>query len=285
MSDFLLGKDVYSQGKKSLKSLCKHQQTLANPIVPIFLIIDIKINLVRNKDYIPRIIPLTHKLDEPGNKSIVLITKDPSTAYRNTLTAKDCPTEDTFNQILSLTKLKSFAKDPRKLTRLFKENDIIVADNRVHKFLPNILGATFYVKNKKVPFMVQMAKPSATAQLVKSKKSNKLKDERCDPKYVYKQIESIVGNTSYIPSDNGTCLSFKIGYTNWEESDLLANINDIISYMTDAKYLPVGGTLKNVSNIGSVHVKTGESVSLPVVTASAEEATGDDQDDDSDFYF
>ncbi|RLV95634.1 Ribosome biogenesis protein UTP30 [Spathaspora sp. JA1] len=282
MSDFILGNEPYTQGKKSLKSLCKHHD---KNTIPIFLIMNIKIHLVKTKDYIPRIIPLTHKLDIPTNKSIVLITKDPSTAYRTTLTTKDCPTEDTFNQIISLTKLKSISKDSRKLTKLFKENDIIVSDNRVHKFLPSILGSQFYIKNKRVPFMVQMAKPSATAKLVKSKHSTKLKDERCDPKYVYKQIESIVGNTSYIPSDNGTCISFKIGYTDWEDSDLLKNINDIIEYLTSEKYLPVGGTLKSIDNITSVHVKTAESVSLPVYSTSGEELEVDGEENDSDFDF
>ena len=289
MSDtFLLGQESSKAGKKSFRTL-KSQTNLetggsnANSQgEAIFAVINCKIPLGKKKDYTPRIIPLTHKLDEAANKSILLITKDPSTDYRPQLEEKDCPTEDMFNQIYSLKRLKSIAKDPKKLFKAFKEFDIIVADNRVHKFLPQILGTPFYAKNKKLPFMIQMAKPSPTASLVKGKKSTKLKDNRCEPKYVARQMNSIVNNTNFLPPVNGNCVSIKIGYTNWKESDLLTNLNDVLLYLVDEKYKPVGGMLNNVKNIGSIFVKTGESISLPVYKAEEE---GVEEENDSDFDF
>ncbi|KAK7681255.1 hypothetical protein QCA50_015642 [Cerrena zonata] len=155
-SKFILGRSAEKTGKKSIQG---------------------KISYIKKKDYTPRVIPVTHKLDKLENKSILLITKDPSTPYRKALTEKDSPTEDVFNRIYTLTKVKLIAANPKNCVRLYKEYDIVVADHRVHKFLPNILGATFYEKNHKVPFMVQMARPSADANLVKGKKSTKLKDE------------------------------------------------------------------------------------------------------------
>lgn len=285
-STFILGKEAFAEGKKSAKALSSHitKEKGAEHLEPIFLIINTKIYLTKVKDYTPRIIPLSKGLDKLENKSILLVTKDPSLPYRDALTKKDSPTEDVFNQIYTLTKLRHISKDPRKLTNLFKEFDIIVADNRVHKFLPDILGARFYVKNKKIPYMVQMAKPDKDAKLVKGKKSAKLKDDRCEPDYVRYQMKSIVRNTSYIPSATGTCISIKIGYSNWKPEEIMTNANDVLKYLIEPKFQPVGGLLRTTKNLVSIHIKTSESISLPVLQKEVEKENEED-DDDSDLDF
>jgi ribosome biogenesis protein UTP30 len=282
MSSFILGDEAYKNGRKSIKSLTANSRQEGVEDAAIYLIINIKIQLTQTKDYTPRVIPLTHKLDKLENKSVLLVTKDPSTPYRQALTEKDSPTEDVFNQIYTLTKLRSLAKDPKKIYKLFKEFDIVVADNRVHKFLPGTLGAQFYLKNKKVPFMVQMAKPSYDAQLTKGKKSHKLKDDRCEPKYVKGQMKSIAGNASFIPPCNGNCLSIKAGYTSWLDKDVMKNIDDILRYLVEEKFKPVGGVLRSINNIGGVHLKTSESISLPILIKEEEKV---EEGEDSDFEF
>lgn len=280
---FILGEQAFKTAKKSLASLKKHHENDSN--IAINLIINIKIQLVRTKDYRPRIVPITYKLDKSTNKSILLVTKDPSTTYRDELTKKDCPTEDVFRDIYSFKKLKSLSRNRKNLIRIFKEYDLIVSDIRVQKFLPNILGEVFYAKNKKVPFIIQMAKPSKNAELVRSKQ-NKLKDERCDSKYVGLQIDSIVENTNYIATTNGDCLSLKIGYCDWKLNNLLGNLNDVIDYLINEKYLPIGGILKALDNLGNIHVKTSDSISLPVYIKHKDgEKELDDEDDNSDFDF
>lgn len=284
-SPFILGSNALFDGKKSVKSLSNHisQEKGQNHHEAIYLIINTKIYLTKTKDYTPRIIPLSKGLDKLETKSVLLITKDPSVPYREALTKKNSPTEDVFNQIYTLTKLKLLSKDPKKLSKIFKEFDLIVADNRVHKFLPTILGARFYVKNKKIPFMVQMSKPDKDAKLVKGKKSTKLKDDRCEPEYVRYQMKSIVRNTSYIPPANGTCISIKVGYTDWKAQEVLTNIDDVLSYLIDSKFQPVGGLLRTPKNLVSVHVKTSESISLPIF--KQEEIKGDEDEYDSDLDF
>ncbi|KAK6464006.1 ribosomal protein L1/ribosomal biogenesis protein [Scheffersomyces coipomensis] len=287
-SEFILGEEAFKNGSKSLKSLINQTAKTSTTPQAIYVSINIKIKLTSKNDYIPRIIPLKYKLDKVENKSILLITKDPSTPYRHALTEKDSPTEDVFNQIFTLTKLKSLCKNKKDLT-LFKEYDLIVADHRVHKFLPQILNEKFYIKNKKLPYMIQMAKPTPKSQstLTASKKnSTKLKDDRCEPKYVYHQMKSIVGNTSYVPKSNGNCLFIKVGYTDWNTTQLLSNVNDVISYLTDLKHAPVGGVLKSVDNLGNIHVKTSESISLPVyIIANVDDKNDDDDGDNSDYDF
>jgi ribosome biogenesis protein UTP30 len=285
VSSFILGQSALADGTKSAKSLASHIGKENGPThhEAVYLIINTKIYLTKIKDYTPRIIPLSKGLDKLENKSVLLVTKDPSLPYRDALTKKDSPTEDVFNQIYTLTKLKHISKDPKKLTKLFKEFDIIVADNRVHKFLPDILGARFYVKNKKIPFMVQMAKPDKDARLSKGKKSTKLKDDRCEPEYVRYQMKSIVRNASYVPSATGTCISVKIGYSDWKPEELLTNANDVIKYLVEPKFLPVGGLLRTPKNLVSVHIKTSESISLPIFKQKEDIKEEDDDDSDLDF--
>lgn len=266
LSSFLLGNKAYEDGRKAVKSLLVHSVAEKGPgnNEPVYLIINTSSPLLRQKDYTPRIIPVTNSMGKYGEKSILLVTKDPSTPYRKALSEKGSPTEDIFNQIYSLTKLRTLAKDPRKLKKMSKEFDVIVSDVRVFKFLPEVLGEIFYRKNKKLPFMIQMAMPDPNAHLVKSKKSSKLKDERCDPRYIKSQIKSIVKNTYFIPSANGTCLSIKVGFSNWPTNHILQNIDDVLRYLVLPKYAPVGGVLRKIENIKSLHVKTSESASLPI---------------------
>lgn len=261
---FCLGPDAHKATRMAVRALVAHSQEQGKA-EPIYLILNSAKPMVRKKDYTPRVIPVTNRIGKLLDKSVLLITKDPSTLYRAALTEKDCPTDDVFNHIYSLTKVKSLAKDPKRLARAFKEFDIVVADNRIHKFLPNILGPQFYVKNKKVPFMVQMARPSPESQaLLKRTPTTKLKYERCEPRYVAAQMKAIARNTYFIPPANGTCVSIVVGNTAMDSAEVVANVNDVVSYLVDPKNLPVGGLLGATQNIVSAHLKTSESVSMEV---------------------
>lgn len=267
-NSFLLGEEALKSGKRSLRSLSSHSRSSkGEKAEAVYVVINSKIKFTKSKEYVPRIIPLTKKLDSLENKSVLLVTKDPSIPYREKLTEKGSPTEDVFSDIFSFKRLKSQAKDGRKLIKIFKEYDIVVADNRIHKFLPDVLGFQFFYKNKKIPYMVQMALPEQDAMLTRGKKSTKLKDDRCDPKYVKSQMKAIARNAAFVAPHNGTCVVLKVGYTDWSTSDLLTNINDIVTYLTNQKYLPVGGMLRSVKNIESVHLKTSDSISLPLYKA------------------
>lgn len=280
---FALGSDAYGKARTSVNALISHQRSEGRPTAAIYLTINVNIKLAKSKDYRPRVIPLSHKLDKISNKTVLFISKDPASHYRDILTAKDSPTEDAFKEIISLKKLKLKSKSPKTLIKLYKENDIIVADNRVHKFLPDVLGTTFYARKKKVPFMLQMAKPDPSAKLRRTQQ-NKLKDDRCDVEYVYKQLKSIVGNTSFVPTINvGDVISLKIGYANWVVDDLIENINDIVKYLKNEENRAAIGAAINLENLVSVNVRGEGSISLPVSERSKE--TGQKEDDDSDFDF
>lgn len=272
---FLLGNDAREEAKRSIKGLVAHVRNSAEDPAhhhePLYLVLNTKIFLVKEKDYTPRIIPVTHKLHKIDEKTILLIARDLS--YREEFTKKDLPTEDLFHQIIPFQKIKLIAHSQKGLLRLFKENDIVLADNRVHSKLPDILGAQFYGKNKKVPFKVQMAKP------LPGRRTQGKVDQLCDPKYVRGQIKAILGNTYFIPPANGNCIHIVIGYLDWKVSEILTNINDVISYLIDDKYLPVGGLLHKVENLHSVLIKTSTSVALPIMKKREEKAEESDLSD------
>lgn len=265
---FLLGHDAREEAKKSIRALAAHSQSAGAEPERLFLVLNTKIHLVKTNDHTPRIIPVTHKLHAVDSKSIALITRDLS--YRAHLTKAGAPTEDLFHQIIPFSKVKLMGHSSKALLRLYKENDLVLADTRIHARLPDILGLQFYGKNKKVPFKVQMARQVP----------GQPKNDACDPKYVRAQVKAIVGNTLFIPPAGGTCIHIVVGYTDWKVSAVLANINDVILYLVDDKYQPVGGLLHKVENLHSVLLKTSDSVALPVMKKAEEHAESDNSDYD-----
>ncbi|CAI5757856.1 unnamed protein product [Candida verbasci] len=271
---FVLGDEALNNSKKSLNALRSNDQESI-----IYLIINVKKKLIRSKDYIQRIIPISNKINALTNKSVLLITKDDQ-SYKSEL-LKDELTQDIFNDIIPIRRLKK--KNKKELVKLFKESDYIIADHRVNKFLPNILGSIFYHKNKKLPYILQMARPTTDKSKLRISKENKLKDDRCEVKYVYKQIKSIVENTSYLPTD-GDCLCIKIGMTNVSTNKIIENINDVINYLLDEKNLPNGGVL-TLNQLGNIYVKTSESISLPISIKEETTEINEEDEANSDYDF
>lgn len=269
---FLLGDKAREEAKRLIKGLFAHVQE-SGPTA-VYLVLNTKIPMVKQNDQTPRIIPITNKLHKVDEKAIVLIVKDPALYYRAELTKAGSPTEDLFHQILGFTKTKLIGHSTKGLLRLFKENDIVVADTRIHKRLPDVLGPQFYAKNKKVPYVVQMARAEPRSTHGKT-------ETLCDPKYVRSQIRSILGNTSFIPPAGGTCLHIVVGYSSWKVLEVLANINDVMCYLVEEKHKPVGGLL-SMTNVHSVLLKTCDSIALPVYKAKGKI---EEEEEDSDLDF
>lgn len=275
---FLLGDDAREQAKKSIKGIIAHVRSSSAGAPthhePLHLVLNTKIFLVKQKDFTPRIIPVRHKLHKIDEKTVLLISRDLS--YREVLTKKDSPTEDLFHQIIPFQKIKLIAHGQKGLLRLYKENEIVLADARIHSKLPEILGSQFYGKNKRVPFKVLMAKP------IPGQRSTGKTDQLCDPKFVRGQLKAVLGNAYFIPPANGNCIDIVVGYLDWKVSEILENIDDVISYLTDAKFQPVGGLLQKVENLHSVLIKTSNSVAMPVMNKKEDAA---EESDDSDLDF
>lgn len=275
---FLLGDEAREEAKKSIKGLVAHAKASdEDHHSALYLVINTKIHLVKENDHTPRIIPLTHKLHKIDERTICLITNDPVNFYKDELQKKGLPTEDLFRQIISFTKAKLFGHSKKALVRLYKENEVILADARIYKKLPDVLGPQFYARNKKVPYIIQMAKPEPGIR------THGKRELRVDPKYVRNQVKAITGNTSYIPPAGGFCFHVVVGYTDWKTLEILTNINDVILYFVDETYKPVGGLLGKLSNLHSVLIRTSDSIAMPVMKKKEEAAEEDESGSEFDF--
>lgn len=219
----------------------------------IQLIIHTEKKLGIKKDYIPRVIPLKHnKMSKVKDMRILLITKDPANKYRDVLTSNEL-TSDTFKEIISVKNLKRRFRGS-KLTSLYKEFDMVVADFRVHHLLPALLGSRFYHSSKKTPYMVRINKE------VKHKGAKM--DETIDPVYLKAQLKSICRNTSYMPNEDN-CINVKVGFVSTHTAkQILENIQDVIEFLSDKNMKPSGGVIKG--SIKSLQVKTASSASIPI---------------------
>lgn len=250
--------DVATRALESLLAHCESDSNLKQD-KNIHMIIYTGKKMGIQKDYVPRIIPLRScKLNKPKDLRILLITKDPSTKYRETL-GNDESTSDLFKEIISIKNLKRRFRGS-KMTHIYREFDLIVADFRVHHLLVDILGNRFYHGNKKLPFVIRFSKQTPL-------KGKKMPDE-CDPSYVRAQLRSICKNTSYVPN-NDNCLSVKIGIVGKTSvAEMIDNAHDVMQFLSDKSKKPQGGVLKG--GILSVFVKTSNSPSLPVYEKSQE---------------
>lgn len=271
---FIFDKSSYKTSLKSLKALKSHIKASAdgNTKTPIHLIINLSNPIIKKNDYIPRIIPLPHKIDKASGKTILLITKDPSTPYRDVLMRKGSPTQDYITEIITLKKLKKIARNTKSLEKLYNEYELILCDHRIQKFLPGLLGVKFLKNKNKLPFLVQMSKPDVDNKLIQQKNKHKLKDENCDAEYVLKQLKVIARNTKFVPNESGTVLDVRIGFDDMEILQLLENIDTILKYLIDNKNLKsIIGVKENeklikggIKMYRDVHIKTSESISLPI---------------------
>ena len=261
---FLLGDSSRENAKRAIRGLMAHVAKSSkdgSSGALLYLVINTKTPVVSKSDQTPRIIPVTNKLHKIDEIRIALIARDGS--YRAHIMEKGSPTEDLFHEIIPYTKAKLIGHSSKAKSKLFRENDILMADVRIYKNLPDVLGPQFYARNKKVPFKILMARPAP------DKKTHGRTDQMFDAKFVRAQVKSIVGNTYFIPP-TGTCLQVAVGYSDWKVSEILTNINDAISYLTDEKYRPIGGLLR-MSNLHSVLIRTSDSVALPVMEPVAAE--------------
>ncbi|ODV95656.1 hypothetical protein PACTADRAFT_76107 [Pachysolen tannophilus NRRL Y-2460] len=153
--DYILGEEAYRQSEKSLKALVTHLNKGIKD--PIYLTINLNNPIVRENDYIPRLIPLSNKFSSPklSSMKILLITKNDLNGenYRNVIKAKESPISELFHDIITLKKLKKIALNKKKLNNFYNEFDMIICDNRISKLLFKIIGGdSLYSKKKNTIF-------------------------------------------------------------------------------------------------------------------------------------
>ncbi|KAK9465096.1 ribosomal protein L1p/L10e family-domain-containing protein [Lipomyces arxii] len=219
----------------------------------------------------PKRITIPHPIYSEEQTSICLFTKDPQRLYKDVLLNDDNSlVKDSISRIVGVSKLKTKFKTYEARRQLRDEHDLFLADDRVITLMPGLLGKSF-IGGKKLPIAISLLSASAsagnkTAQTPSQKKrKSDIKPEEAiareqaaiSTKRVASEIKRTLNSAMVVlPAGNSTAVKF--GYSTFTVDDLVENINVIVEGLT--KNIVKGGW----SGIRSLHLKTQDSISLPI---------------------
>ncbi|KGG51905.1 hypothetical protein DI09_24p260 [Mitosporidium daphniae] len=144
--------------------------------------------------------------------------------------------------IISIEKLRKEYKPFEAKRQLIASFELFLADRRILRMLPPLLGKSFFEK-KRLPIPVKLPQSPDKVSFLKI-------------------IEEASRTTPlYFPS-NGRCISIKVATLDMPLEEIEANILTVLSHAI--KQIP-GGSLNNVQ---SVHIKSTSSTALPLYSIS-----------------
>lgn len=101
----------------------------------------------------PQLVKLPHPfLTAEENSRVCVFVKDPQRAFKDQIASLDIPT---IAKVIGYDKLKRNYKQYKDRRALLKEYDSFLADLRVYKMLPEVLGKEFY-SHKKFPVPIKL---------------------------------------------------------------------------------------------------------------------------------
>uniref|UniRef100_A0A7S3GEC6 Ribosomal L1 domain-containing protein 1 n=1 Tax=Palpitomonas bilix TaxID=652834 RepID=A0A7S3GEC6_9EUKA len=220
---------------EAVDALRKHLEVEASKKKSSLFDLDESINLVVALKKVPqqgRTKPFRLPLPNPihtEDKEVCLFVKDPQRQYKDLLKEKNV---DFIKKVVGVQKLREKYKAYEQKRALCSDFDFFLADDRVLPLLPRLIGKTFYDK-KKYPIAVDMKKKDLAKELTRA-------------------LEA-----TYFHINNGNCSVVKAGRTVQTVEEVVANIDAIVSNLK--RVVPEGW-----DNVQSLHIKTPESVSLPI---------------------
>ncbi|KAJ3683119.1 hypothetical protein LUZ60_013346 [Juncus effusus] len=177
-------------------------------------------------------LPLPHSL---FSSSICLITNEPNNPLLNSSPIK-------FSLVLTLSELKSLYPSPESKQELASSHDLFFTDKRIVSWLPRILGDPFYGKKKKnkEPIVINFANPSW-----------------------HNKVSEILKSTKF-EMKGGHCNGIKVAMLKMERKEILGNVEMAVQKAVEC--VP-----KKWRNVRSIHLKSTESVALPLYESKEEE--------------
>eukprot|EP00735_Rhodelphis_limneticus_P001840 TRINITY_DN1253_c0_g1::TRINITY_DN1253_c0_g1_i1::g.26936::m.26936 TRINITY_DN1253_c0_g1::TRINITY_DN1253_c0_g1_i1::g.26936 ORF type:complete len:261 (+),score=33.80,sp/Q5RCE6/RL1D1_PONAB/33.59/1e-39,Ribosomal_L1/PF00687.16/8.6e-56,DUF1390/PF07150.6/0.17,Peptidase_M17_N/PF02789.12/8.7,Peptidase_M17_N/PF02789.12/45 TRINITY_DN1253_c0_g1_i1:46-783(+) len=166
------------------------------------------------------------------DSEICLITKDPQREYKDKLD-KECPGLDSpVKKVIGISKLRDKYKPHEAKRNLCSTYDLFLADERIIPLLPQLLGKAFFNK-KKQPVPVDISKGSILPQIKKARDS------------------------TFLHLGAGPCSAVKVARTEFTVKQVVENI------MTAVEGI-LAQVPKKWKGIQSLHIKTHDSVALPI---------------------
>lgn len=175
----------------------------------------------------PHRLPIPHGLYDQSE--VCVFVKDPQKEWRTFFAENDIK----VGKVIGLSKFKVNYKQFEAKRTLNSSYDLFIADDRILPSLARNLGSTFFAK-KKQPVPIQFG----------------TKDK------IQKNIHNAC-NSTYLFQTAGSCMVVKVGRTAFTPKQLAANITKVLEQLP--KYLPGGAAA-----VKAVHIKTQDSVALPI---------------------
>jgi len=176
-------------------------------------------------------IPIPHPIFRETGNEVCLLVKDPQRKYKEMVKQANitCVTK-----VIGVSKLRKKYMSFEAKRTLCHSYDIFIADKAILPFLPRLLGKKFF-KMKRQPIPINA---SGSGESLK------------------KEIDHARDST-YLFINSGPCCAVKIANTNFDKEVIVENI--IKGMENIAKMIP-----KHWRNIQSIHIKTSNSVALPI---------------------
>lgn len=181
----------------------------------------------------PKLIPLPHSCND--NAEICLFSKLPGKQVKEMLKAKGV---SGITKVISLVKLRKNYKTFQLKRDLCSQFDVFLCDERIYHMLPKVLGKTFFSR-KKEPTPIDVTKTDLSREIKKALSSTKIR------------------------LGHGSCSAIKVGTTRHTPEEVKENIRAAVDRI--AKVIPRGW-----NNIQALHLKTSESVALPLYNSLPE---------------
>ncbi|KAI8817656.1 ribosomal protein L1p/L10e family-domain-containing protein [Fimicolochytrium jonesii] len=160
---------------------------------------------------------------------VCLITKDPQGDFKKLLLEKNV---QGISKVLGFSKLRSKFKPYEAKRQLASSYSLFLADERILPLLPQALGKTFFAK-KQIPAPVNMTKVDLAREIQKALQS------------------------TYLRRNNGVTNTIRVATTDFTPEQVIQNIMAAIPSAIEK--LP-----KKWANIHSIHIKTSNSMALPL---------------------
>ncbi|ORX98258.1 ribosomal protein L1 [Basidiobolus meristosporus CBS 931.73] len=230
------------QTLKATTALLKHaakvsedkQDQLLQDEEPVWLVITTK-KFSESSNIKPARIPLRHAIVSSG-VDVCLFTKDPQKEYKQLLEKKGVKR---ISKVIGISKLRAKYKTYEAKRELCQSYGLFLADARIIPMLPKLIGKKFF-ERKKQPIPISLTAGNLD-----------------------KEVQKILSST-YMFKPNGTCMSIKIGTTAQSAQEVAENIDHAINHVVEK--IP-----KKWKNIQSLHIKTTESVALPIFNSLPDE--------------
>ncbi|PWN45368.1 ribosomal protein L1 [Ceraceosorus guamensis] len=227
----------------------------------LFLQVNVK-RLSPTRKVKPYRIPLPHSPHAPTSE-VLLLVKDPQRATKDLLIANKIKS---IHRVVDVSKLKGKFSPYEARRQLMNSYDIFLADERILRMLPKLLGKK-WLESKKQPHPVDITRPE---------------NGRLD-----KELNAVLNSTQYA-ANKGCCVSVRLGTLSHLSAEQL--VDQFSAALPKIVSRVEGGW----ENLKSLEVKTAKSVSLPVwncdlkdlwvgakeVPVDEETAEASDEDDD-----